>query len=134
MWLYEVDITVSGRSTTTRGGESKVMNFGAQWPLPVISTRFESPSRSTSTSCNAAGPLGPAVCASPTASSTSGNKAAASSCFRILLFSVSRTGFCLPGDSYQRTGSDFLLGGRLYDESAEKSIKSSERPCYAAPN
>src|SRR5579862_486835 len=49
MWLCPFAMTVDGRSTTTRAGESRLLSFGVIAELALISTRMSSVPRTTLT-------------------------------------------------------------------------------------
>jgi hypothetical protein len=79
MCVLPVAITVSGRSTTTRAGESRVLIFGVIAPLAFISTRIVSVSRITLTRSSWLGVW--AAAATTTISSNDTNMVTC--CFRI---------------------------------------------------
>ena len=87
MRLCEVAITVAGRSTTRRAGESTMLSPGFNSPRPVISTLMPSALCSTSTFCSVACLAVPVFCVSAAAirTRTSSGKKTLSSCFRISL-------------------------------------------------
>src|SRR6266567_3269865 len=78
MRVCPVAITVSGKSTTTRAGESRVLSFGFGVPLELISTWMLSVLRTTLTRSSWLG-----VCALAATTKTSNDTNCVSCCFRI---------------------------------------------------
>src|SRR5437763_14688418 len=80
MWVCPVAITVSGRSTTTRAGESRALSFGVSVPLELISTRMSSVLRTTLTRSRWTGDCATAAAAT---NNTSNDTNSVTCCFRI---------------------------------------------------
>src|SRR6202158_1412304 len=80
MRFWPVAITVSGRSTTTRAGESSALSLGVRVPFELISTRMSSVPRTTLTRSSWFG-----VCAAAAAATTISNNDTnmVTCCFRI---------------------------------------------------
>src|SRR5271165_5445599 len=105
MCFCPVAMTVAGRSTTTRAGESRVLSFGVIAPLALISTLMSSVPRTTLTRSSW---LGVWAAAATATTRTSIDTNSVSSCFRIsplptrgpgprVLLSISVLGVRLPG-------------------------------------
>ena len=94
IWLCPVAMTVPGKSTIRRAGESAVLSLGVTAPRALISTRTSSVPRTTFTRCSsfrwlAACNAGVSAAEAISPSSISG-RITLSSCFRISLLPNSR--------------------------------------------
>src|ERR1700719_424605 len=91
IWVCPVAMTVSGKSTTTRAGESNVLTFGVSVPLELISTRISSMPRTTLTRSSWLG-----VCAAAATTNSSNDKNMVTCCFRISPLSNPRAQLACP--------------------------------------
>src|SRR3984893_13259735 len=94
IWVCPVAMTVSGKSTTTRAGESSVLSFGVRVPLELISTRMSSVPRTTLTRSSWLG-----VCAAAATTNSSNDTNMVTCCFRISPLPHSRARPACPSEN-----------------------------------